>query len=173
MPQDFWLDLAWKPYYGWERRKRGIWFLQKNSTWICVSVSACSGFGDDSLVAWAYDEMFMILLLLLILFEQNNCRCSELKLPNKFLLPWNKRNINVEIYSCCCYNANSFIWFHGWKRQNLGVTQIRCMGERNVNMEVTRLGHLQVLVILLSHKEKVGFYCCTADRTEWNNMKVT
>lgn len=46
MPQDFWLDLAWKPYYGWERRKRGIWFLQKNRAWICVSVSAHSGFGD-------------------------------------------------------------------------------------------------------------------------------
>lgn len=104
--------------------------------------------------------------------NKNNCRCSELKLPNKFLLPWNKRNINVEIYSCW-YNANSFIWFHGWKQQNLGVTQIRCMGERNVNMEVTRLGHFQVLVIILSHKEKVGFYCCTADRTECNNMKVT
>lgn len=46
MPQDFWLDLAWKPYYGWERRKRGIWFLQKNRARICVSVSAHSGFGD-------------------------------------------------------------------------------------------------------------------------------
>lgn len=46
MPQDFWLDLAWKPYYGWERRKRGIWFLQKNRAGICVSVSAHSGFGD-------------------------------------------------------------------------------------------------------------------------------
>ena len=46
MPQDSWLDLAWKPYYGWERRKRGIWFLQKNRTWICVSVCAQSGFGD-------------------------------------------------------------------------------------------------------------------------------
>lgn len=46
--------------------------------------------GMFSLVASAYDEMFMILFLFLILFEQHNCRCSELALPNKFSLPKNK-----------------------------------------------------------------------------------
>lgn len=42
--------------------------------------------GICSLVAWAYDEMSTILLLSLILFEQNNCSCLELALPNKFSL---------------------------------------------------------------------------------------
>lgn len=46
--------------------------------------------GMFSLVAGAYDEMFTILFLLLILFKQNNCRCSELAVPNKFSLPRNK-----------------------------------------------------------------------------------
>lgn len=34
--------------------------------------------------------MFTILILFLILFAQNNCHCSELALPNKFLLSRNK-----------------------------------------------------------------------------------
>lgn len=41
-------------------KERGIWFLQKERAQICVSFSV------PSLVVWAYEEMLVILFLVLI-----------------------------------------------------------------------------------------------------------